>query len=128
MRNLHIVICVVVDRHLHSFSPGSGQQSEPSIPSVISRCQSKLYTVADLQPARNSTATLQLYPVPYSEHSSFFELTAFALSFDWTKMIATVNVGNQTSRGKMNKWFEKWAKERTKRGGGVVEYRHAEYW
>lgn len=35
--------------------------------------------------------------VPYSEHSSFFELTCFALSVPGpdVKMIATVNVGNE---------------------------------
>lgn len=35
--------------------------------------------------------------VPYSEHSSFFELTCFALSLPGAdlKMIATVNVGNE---------------------------------
>ena len=35
--------------------------------------------------------------VPYSEHSSFFELTCFALSMPGpdVKMIATVNVGNE---------------------------------
>ena len=35
--------------------------------------------------------------VPYSEHSSFFELTCFALSVPGPdlKMIATVNVGNE---------------------------------
>ena len=35
--------------------------------------------------------------VPYSEHSSFFELTCFALSMPGhdLKMIATVNVGNE---------------------------------
>jgi DNA cross-link repair 1A protein len=35
--------------------------------------------------------------VPYSEHSSFFELSCFALSMPGPdlKMIATVNVGNE---------------------------------
>lgn len=35
--------------------------------------------------------------VPYSEHSSFFELTCFALSLPGPdlRMIATVNVGNE---------------------------------
>lgn len=35
--------------------------------------------------------------VPYSEHSSFFELTCFALSCPGpdVRMIATVNVGNE---------------------------------
>lgn len=87
-----------------------------------------------MRPARNSTSHLQLYGVPYSEHSSFFELTCFALSFNWEKMIATVNVGSETSRDKMSKWFEKWDAERKKRvsatGGKqeVVQYRAGDYW
>ncbi|KAE9384073.1 hypothetical protein BT96DRAFT_950821 [Gymnopus androsaceus JB14] len=57
----------------------------------------------------------RLYPVPYSEHSSFSELTCFAMSFEWGKMIATVNLGSETSRGKMAKWVERWEKERRKK-------------
>lgn len=74
-----------------------------------------------------------LYGVPYSEHSSFFELTCFALSLDWGKMIATVNVGSAKSRGKMDQWFEKWRAERMKRlrpgrGLDIVQYRQADHW
>ena len=66
---------------------------------------------------RNSTPQFMLYGVPYSEHSSFFELTCFALSLDWVKMIATVNVGSQASRAKINRWIEKWEAERKRRAG-----------
>jgi DNA cross-link repair 1A protein len=84
-----------------------------------------------------------LYGVPYSEHSSFLELTCFALSFDWGKMIATVNVGNATSRGKMQKWFDKWESERKRLvnerlskvgvnsvtpGVGIIPFRSEDYW
>ncbi len=101
----------------------------PSIPTIISRSQSRTFTQANLQPMRNSTSTLQIYGVPYSEHSSFFELTCFALSFDWGRMIATVNVGSEASRGKMAKWVERWEAERKKRGGAkVVDYRSSDYW
>lgn len=56
---------------------------------------------------RGSSLKYMLYGVPYSEHSSFFELTCFALSLngEGCKMIATVNVGNEKSRGKMKKWY-----------------------
>ncbi|RPD53376.1 DRMBL-domain-containing protein [Lentinus tigrinus ALCF2SS1-7] len=112
-----------------TFSAPSGTDTLPSIPSVISRSQSRTFTHTNLQPMRNSTSTLQVYGVPYSEHSSFFELTCFALSFDWTRMIATVNVGSETSRGKMAKWVERWEAERKKRGEiEVVKYRTPDYW
>ena len=101
----------------------------PAIPTVISRSQSRTFTHANLQPTRNSTAAVQVYGVPYSEHSSFFELTCFALSFDWARMIATVNVGNETSRGKMARWVERWEAERKKRGKAkVVGHRAQDYW
>jgi DNA cross-link repair 1A protein len=72
---------------------------------------------------------LQLFGVPYSEHSSFFELTCFTLSLDWGKIIATVNVGSETSRAKMARWVERWEAERNKRGkDAVVHYRNIDYW
>ena len=78
---------------------------------------------------KNSTSTLQMYGVPYSEHSSFFELTCFAMSLDWGRMIATVNVGSENSRGKMGKWVERWDAERKKRGKGeIVKPRDPDYW
>jgi DNA cross-link repair 1A protein len=81
---------------------------------------------------RNSTDQFKLYGVPYSEHSSFFELTCFALSIDAVKFIATVNVGSAKSRGAMNKWFEKWEAERKKRlkegKEKIVPFRHLDYW
>ena len=72
---------------------------------------------------------MQVYPVPYSEHSSFYELTCFAMSFSWVKMIATVNVGSESSRTKMAKWVAKWEAERRKRGKDtVVLHHHPDYW
>ncbi|KAH9893379.1 DRMBL-domain-containing protein [Cubamyces lactineus] len=112
-----------------TYTQPNGSDTLPSISSVISRSQSRTFTYANLQPMRNSTSTLQVYGVPYSEHSSFFELTCFALSLDWGRMIATVNVGSETSRGKMAKWIERWEAERKKRGGAkIVEYRAEDYW
>lgn len=84
----------------------------PSVAHLIERDQKRTFNFWNLKPMRNSTSKLMLYGVPYSEHSSFLELTCFALSFDWGKMIATVNVGSATSRSKMVKWFEKWESER----------------
>ena len=70
--------------------------------------------------------------MPYSEHSSFAELTCFAVSLQWRRVIATVNVGSQTGRDKMQKWIEKWEGERKRRRDAgeseVVEYRSLDYW
>ncbi|PSR72470.1 hypothetical protein PHLCEN_2v11684 [Hermanssonia centrifuga] len=112
-----------------TYAQPSGSDSMPSVDSVISRSQSGSFTHSHLNPMRNSTQTLQLYGVPYSEHSSFFELTCFALSLDWGRMIATVNVGSEASRGKMAKWVEKWEAERKRRGKAeVVKFRAPDYW
>jgi DNA cross-link repair 1A protein len=75
---------------------------------------------------KGSSQNLQVYAVPYSEHSSFFELTCFALSLEWGKMIPTVNVGSEKSRAKMSKWFDRWKTERKKQD--IVEYRNIDYW
>lgn len=84
---------------------------------------------------KNSTANCMCFGVPYSEHSSFFELSCFALSLNWAKMIATVNVGSEASRAKIAKWIEKWEAERKRRRkdmvdgpDGVVQYRRIDYW
>jgi len=51
------------------------------------------------------------------------------MSFNWIRMIATVNVGSERSRGKMAKWVEKWETERKKRGvDTLVTPRHEDYW
>lgn len=120
------IVCVS-HVQLSRYSPPNGSDTLPSISSVISRSQQRTFIHTHLQPTRNSTAALQIYGVPYSEHSSFFELTCFALSLDWVRMIATVNVGNENARRKMGKWFEKWDAER-KKGGGMVNYREMDYW
>jgi DNA cross-link repair 1A protein len=51
------------------------------------------------------------------------------MSFQWGKMIATVNVGSETSRGKMAKWVAKWEAEQKKWGKvEVISHRHSDYW
>lgn len=113
---------------LPRYTPPTGTDQLPTIASIISHPH-RGFNHTNLRPSRQSTSALQLFPVPYSEHSSFFELTCFAMSFDWGKMIATVNVGSENSRSKMAKWVAKWEVERKKRGKDeVVPYRHIDYW
>ncbi|KDR80637.1 hypothetical protein GALMADRAFT_240985 [Galerina marginata CBS 339.88] len=112
-----------------TYTPAAGTNLLPSISSILSSASTRTFTFADLELSKQSTSTLQLYPVPYSEHSSFHELTCFSLSFSWVKMIATVNVGSERSRGKMAKWVSKWEAERKKRGNdAIVPHRHPDYW
>ncbi|KAG8949964.1 hypothetical protein FRC04_008043 [Tulasnella sp. 424] len=114
-----------------TYSAPAGTDLFPSVGQVISRPQ-KTFTSSSLNLMRNSNAKYRLYGVPYSEHSSFHELTCFALSVDVVKIIATVNVGSAKSRGMMNKWFEKWEAERKKRAkegkDKIVPYRCLDYW
>ncbi|EEB89305.1 hypothetical protein MPER_12610, partial [Moniliophthora perniciosa FA553] len=115
-----------------TYTAPAGTDTLPSISSVIARAQKINYTYVDLQPSRQSTKEVEVYPVPYSEHSSFFELTCFAMSVEWGRIIATVNVGSEKSRGKMDAWVKKWEGERRKTAakdkGYVVPYRRKDYW
>ncbi|KAJ2934029.1 hypothetical protein H1R20_g3046, partial [Candolleomyces eurysporus] len=107
----------------------SGTDQLPSINAILNRTVQKTYTFEDLRLSPKSSSTLQLYPVPYSEHSSFYELTCFAMSLNWGKMIATVNVGSERSRAKMSRWVSKWEAERKKQGQTqIVPHRHLDYW
>jgi DNA cross-link repair 1A protein len=112
----------------YSYSQSNGANPNPSIDSVIQKCQQRRYTYQDIQLTRNSSAAVWLYGVPYSEHSSFFELSCFALSLDWDKIIATVNVGSEKSRSKMKKWFEKWAAEKRRVGMTTLKERQPDSW
>ncbi|KAF8637664.1 hypothetical protein AX17_002732 [Amanita inopinata Kibby_2008] len=112
-----------------TYTQPAGADLMPPIATILSRSQHREYNYSNLQPSRQSTPLLQIYPVPYSEHSSFFELTCFAMSLDWGRMIATVNVGSEFSRAKMAKWMSKWEAERKKRVNcTIVPYRHPDYW
>lgn len=95
---------------------------------MLTKAQHRRFTWQDLKQMKGSDINLQVYAVPYSEHSSFFELTCFALSIEWEKMIATVNIGSDASRAKMNQWFERWKKEKEKRKEPIVQYRDIDYW
>ena len=116
------------DIYTARFSPPKGAGLVTDIPSILTKAQQKQFTWQDLRQMKGSDVNHQVYAVPYSEHSSFFELTCFALSIEWEKMIATVNIGSEASRAKMNQWFERWKKAKAKRKESIVEYRNIDYW
>ncbi|TKY87272.1 hypothetical protein EX895_003949 [Sporisorium graminicola] len=115
-----------------TYRPPAGMDTvSPSLDRLIQWNQTRSFGCQNLFPTRDSTPDYMIYGVPYSEHSSFFELTAFALSTRYDRIIATVNVGSPTSRAKMAKWFEKWMLEkrrREKQGLAELEARAVTYW
>ena len=78
------------------------------------------YSMAELVPQRGSTREASCFGVPYSEHSSFRELTMFCCALRIDKIIPTVNIGSAKSRESMKGWIEKWAMEKKKNGLYVV--------
>lgn len=115
-----------------TYAPPAGSDTMPPITAVVAKAQSRKFSYSDLKPARNSTPTHMQYGVPYSEHSSFAELTCFMLGVDCTKVIPTVNIGNAVGRAKMQKWIEKWDTERRRRQeareSGIIRFRSLEFW
>ncbi|KAL4065963.1 DRMBL-domain-containing protein [Scleroderma citrinum] len=111
-----------------TYTPPAGSKPNPTIPAIISHGQARLFSYADLRPAQKATYEVQLYGVPYSEHSSFFELTCFAMSCDWGKIIPTVNVGSGKTRAKMSQWIQRWEAEKKRGKSSLVQPRAEDYW
>lgn len=74
------------------------------------------YHMSELVPQRGSTKEASCFGVPYSEHSSFRELTMFCCALNIEKIIPTVNVGSAPGRAKMKSWIDRWLAERRKNG------------
>ena len=97
--------------------PNSRFTESPSVQTVLySDNWKSRYSMAELVPQRGSTREANCFGVPYSEHSSFRELTMFCCALRIDKIIPTVNVGSAKSREKMKAWCEKWAVEKKKNG------------
>ncbi|KAJ9623690.1 DNA cross-link repair protein PSO2/SNM1 [Taxawa tesnikishii (nom. ined.)] len=102
--------------------PNTRFVESPSVQTVLrSSNWRSAYGMKDLVPQRGSTTRASCFGVPYSEHSSFRELTMFCCALRIEKVIPTVNVGNAKSRERMKGWAEKWAMERKKNGLFKVE-------
>jgi DNA cross-link repair 1A protein len=97
--------------------PGTRFVESPSVALVLRGVSwATGYGVGDLVPQRGSTKRSTTFGVPYSEHSSFRELTAFCCALRIDKVVPTVNVGNAKSRERMRAWVEKWDMEKRKNG------------
>ncbi|KAG0308523.1 DNA break repair nuclease [Dissophora globulifera] len=83
-------------------SADTDSTDQPSIPTP---------TTLELKSSFTSP-TVKIYPVPYSEHSSFNELAGFVRSLDVSKIIPTVGVGSEKGRHAMTEWFKRWGEER----------------
>ncbi|KAK5957556.1 DNA cross-link repair protein PSO2/SNM1 [Knufia fluminis] len=101
-----------------SYRPPTSRFTEnPNVSTVLhSEGWKSRFTMRDLAPQRGSTRDSNCFGVPYSEHSSFRELTMFCCALRIGRVIPTVNVGSARSREKMKGWIEKWEVEKRKNG------------
>ncbi|EXJ78234.1 hypothetical protein A1O3_09395 [Capronia epimyces CBS 606.96] len=106
-----------------SYRPPSSRFTEnPAVATVLHSDGWKTrYTMRDLAPQRGSTRESNCFGVPYSEHSSFRELTMFCCALRINRIVPTVNVGSARTREKMKAWIEKWDAEKRKNGLFKVE-------
>lgn len=97
--------------------PNSRFTDSPTVQTVLhSENWKSPFGMRDLVPQRGSSSRASCFGVPYSEHSSFRELTMFCCALRIEKIIPTVNVGSAKSRERMKAWCERWAVERRKNG------------
>jgi DNA cross-link repair 1A protein len=101
-----------------NYRPPKGRFTEnPAVQTVLhSQSWKSQFSMSDLTPQKGSTTRASCFGVPYSEHSSFRELTMFCCALRIDKIIPTVNIGNAKSRERMKAWCEKWAAEKKKNG------------
>jgi DNA cross-link repair 1A protein len=97
--------------------PNSRFTESPAVQTVLhSQNWKSSFSMKDLAPQRGSTGRASCFGVPYSEHSSFRELTMFCCALRIDKIIPTVNVGSAKSREKMKAWCDRWSVDKKKNG------------
>jgi DNA cross-link repair 1A protein len=97
--------------------PNSRFTESPAVQTVLHSPNWKsAFSMKDLAPQRGSTSRSSCFGVPYSEHSSFKELTMFCCALRIDRIIPTVNIGSAKSREKMKAWCDRWAVDKKKNG------------
>lgn len=106
-----------------NYRPPAGRITDnPTVNSVLySDSWKTRFSLNDLVPARGSNKESMCFSVPYSEHSSFRDLTAFCCALRIGRIVPTVNVGSSKAREKMKFWIERWDAEKKKSGLFKVE-------
>jgi DNA cross-link repair 1A protein len=101
-----------------SYRPPAGRMLQnPPVATVLRGEHWKTpFTAQNLTPQRGSTRESACFGVPYSEHSSFRELTMFCCALRIGRIIPTVNVGSAKSRENMKAWMERWEAEKRRNG------------
>ena len=118
--NSRYVFSPLIPPSPHSLTNLQRFTDSPSIQTILhSQNWKSSYSMAELVPQRGSTREASCFGVPYSEHSSFRELTMFVCALRIEKVVPTVNVGSAATRAKMKSWIERWTAERRK--GGVIK-------
>ncbi|KAI1941942.1 DNA cross-link repair protein PSO2/SNM1 [Ophidiomyces ophidiicola] len=98
-------------------SPAGRMTDSPPVSAVLRSDSWKArFTTKSLVPQRGSTKEISCFGVPYSEHSSFRELTMFCCALRIGKVIPTVNVASRRTREKMKAWIHKYEAEKRKSG------------
>jgi DNA cross-link repair 1A protein len=97
--------------------PNSRFTESPAVQTVLhSQNWKSNFSMKELTPQRGSTIRASCFGVPYSEHSSFRELTMFCCALRIDRIIPTVNIGSAKSREKMKAWCDRWAVDKKKNG------------
>ncbi|PYH37139.1 p450-domain-containing protein [Aspergillus neoniger CBS 115656] len=101
-----------------TYRPPAGRMLDnPPVSVVLNSAHWKTpFSAKDLVPQRGSTRESACFGVPYSEHSSFRELSMFCCALRIGRVIPTVNVGSRKSRERMKAWIERWEAEKRKNG------------
>ena len=111
-----------------SYKSNSNNNSKFNLRSFLNENFNRTFTHFNISSTTHSTHLVTVYTIPYSEHSSFFELTCFGLSINTAKFIPTVGVGNPYNRQRYQYYFNLWINERKNKPDLILNPRSSDYW